>query len=260
MSTKIIGQRRWIREILLKFEELEKHQPIACEKEPEWPDWVHNILLMLMGISHPGSKFKNVKKWKAKDLGRFLGRQFAGEHLICGQVPLSAQVIHEGIKFGDWAENTLKQKRPDFDCAKFRGEFEAQNKSWQPIFRSFIKETLASACDRPYVESAAFFEAFGKGIIIKPDELATERTLGVGDKICWTMFVMWRDIERLQSVAQLHWVFEKALKPHGITVKYKRIEKLCQRIKLKFREGSGRPKGSKNSDKSLRSLGVISRD
>jgi hypothetical protein len=39
-------------------------------------------------------------------------------------------------------------------------------------------------------------------------------------------------------------MFEMALKRHGIVVKYKRIEKLCQRIKLKFK-GRGRPPGSK---------------
>jgi hypothetical protein len=259
MSTKFKGQRQWIREILLKFGELEKHQPKPFDHDPEWPEWVYNLLGMLIGISHPGTRFKNVKKWKAKDLGRLLGRQYAGEHLINGQVPLSPQIIQEGIKFGDWAENWAKQKQPDFDFAKFGREFEAQNKAWQPIFKGFIKETLVSACDRPYGESSAFFEAFGKAIVMKPDELETERTLGVGDKICWTMFMMWRDIERLQSVAQLHWVFEQALKPQGITVKYKRIEKLCQRIKLKFK-APGRPLGSKNSDKSPRSLGVISRD
>jgi hypothetical protein len=58
------------------------------------------------------------------------------------------------------------------------------------------------------------------------------------------MFVRWQEIERLESVAQLHRVFEQALKAHGIVVKYKRIEKLCQRIKLRFK-GRGRPPGSK---------------
>jgi len=56
--------------------------------------------------------------------------------------------------------------------------------------------------------------------------------------------MMWRTIERLESVAQLHRIFEQALKPRGIVIKYKRIEKLCQRIKLKFK-GPGRPPGSK---------------
>ena len=114
---------------------------------------------------------------------------------------------------------------------------------WNLKFEEFIQETLASACTRPYAESSAFFEAFGKATVMKPNEFETERTLGVGDKICWTMIVMWQEIEQLRSVAELHRVFEQALKPHGIVVGYKQIEKLCQRIKLKFKD-RGRPPGS----------------
>ena len=58
------------------------------------------------------------------------------------------------------------------------------------------------------------------------------------------MIAMWQEIEQLHSIGELHRLFEKALKPKGIVVKYKRIEKLCQRIKLKFK-GPGRPPGSK---------------
>ena len=244
MSTQFRGQRGWIREVMTKFGDLEDVQPDRFNLDDEWPEWVLNLLMMLMGISHPGSKLKNLKKWKAKDLGRFLGRQYAGEHLRAGEVPLSSQVIQEGIKFGEWAESWARQRRPDLDLDKLGPEIEAGQKAWKPIFKSFMKETLASVCERPYLEASAFFEAFGKAVVIKPDELLTERTMGVGDKICWIMFVRWQEIERLESVAQLHHVFEQALKPHGIVVKYKRIEKLCQRIKLRFK-GRGRPPGSK---------------
>jgi hypothetical protein len=244
MSTQFRGQRGWIKEVLTKFGDLEDQRVGRSNCDPEWPEWVSNLLIILMGISHPGSKLKNLKKWKAKDLGRFLGRQYAGEHLCVGEVPLSLEVIQEGIKFGEWAERWGRQRRPGLDLDKLGQDFEAGQKAWKPIFKGFMKETLASVCDRPYVEASAFFEAFGKAVEMKPDELLTERTMGVGDKICWTMFVMWRDIERLESIAQLHRFFEQALKSHGIIVKYKRIEKLCQRIKLKFK-GRGRPPGSK---------------
>ena len=244
MSTKFKGQRRWVREVLNQFEELEKCQPELFKQNPEWPEWVENLGMMLLGISHPGIKFKNIKKWKAKDLGRFLGRQYAGEHLMRGEVPLSSQVIEEGLRSEAWAEKWVEQKAPDFDWDEFGKKYEAWEKAWRPKFKKFMQETLASVCERPYVEASAFFEAFGKAIVIKPDDLLTERTMGVGDKICWIMFVMWRDIGRFESVAQLHRMFEMALKRHGIVVKYKRIEKLCQRIKLKFK-GRGRPPGSK---------------
>jgi len=244
MSNKFIGQGKWVRDILKKLGNLQEQQPKPFDRDPEWPEWVDNLLTMLLGISYPGSRFKNIKKWKAKDLGRFLGRHYACEYLKLGQVPLSPQVMRESVKSEAWAATWLKQKHPEFDMAKFAKEYEPQSKAWKLVFTNFIKETLASACERPYREASAFFEAYGKGIVIKPDELESERTLGVGDKICWTMFVMWQDIERFESVAQLHRIFERALKPHGIVVKYKRIEKLCQRIKLKFK-GRGRPSGSK---------------
>jgi hypothetical protein len=243
MSAKFKGQGKWVREVLKKFGDLEKDQPKPFDKDPEWPEWVWNLMLIFMGISHPGVKVKNVKKWKAKDLGRFLGRQYAGEHLTWGEVALSSQVIQEGERFTAWAEKRARERRPDVDLDELQKQYEQGVRVWKPKLKKFMQDTLASACERPYIEASAFFEAFGKSIVMKPDEWLTERTMGVGDKICWTMFVMWRDIERLRSVAELHRVFEQALKCHGIVVKYKRIEKLCQRIKLKFKE-PGRPPGS----------------
>jgi len=240
VSTKFKGQRQWIRETLNKLEALEEFKPNPFGKNPEWPPWVENLLLMLTGISYPGVKFKNIKKWKAKDLGRFLGRQYAGESLVLGKVPLSSQVLQEGEICLAWAEKHAKEKSPDIDLDKIQKDLEQQTKLWTPRFRQFMQEALASVCERPYREASAFFDAFGKAIVIKPDDLLTDHKMGVGDKICWTMFVMWRDIECLRSVAELHRVFEQALKPKGIAVKYKRIEKLCQRIKLKFK-GPGRP-------------------
>jgi hypothetical protein len=223
--------------------------------DANWPEWVGNLFVILLGVSHPGVKVKNAKKWKAKDLGRLLGRQYAFEHSMWGEVPLSPAVLTEAAQGFSGMEKYAKKKNPEVDLDELAKQIEPEMKKWRPKFKKCMQEALASACDRPYVEAAAFFEAFGKAIVIKPDDLLTERTMGVGDKICWTMLMMWQDIERLESVAQLHRVFEKALKPQGIVVKYKRIEKLCQRIKLKFK-GPGRPSGGKNSDKSPRALGV----
>jgi hypothetical protein len=243
MSTQFKGQGRWVREVLNKFTALNEFQPEPMNYDPEWPEWVYNRFLMLTDISHPGAKVKNMKKWKAKVLGRFLGRQYAGEHLIRGQVPVPPQVIREGEKFAAWADKFAKQKLPGFDWDKFDKKNEPRHKLWNLKFKESIQETLASACTRPYAESSTFFEAFGKATVMKPNEFETERTLGVGDKICWTMIVMWQEIEQLRSVAELHRMFEKALKPQGVVVRYKRIEKLCQRVKLKFKD-RGRPAGS----------------
>ena len=258
MSTKFRGQRRWVNDILKKFGDLQEHQLEPFYQDANLPVWVHNLEMLLMGICHPGLSFKKKKKWKAKDLGKLLGRQFAGEHLIMGNVPLSKEVQKEGEICAAWLDQYTQKRMPDFDREGLLKRNASRLEAWKMTFTKFMQESLASACERPYIEASAFFEAFGKAILIKPDELLTERTLGVGDKICWVMYIMWREVEKLQSVAHLHQVLERAYKPRGVVVKYKRIEKLCQRIGLKFREGAGRPKGVKNSDKSLRSLGVNS--
>ena len=244
MSTKFKGQRQWIREVLGKFGELQKFQPEPFKRDLKWPEWVANLLLILLRMSHPGVKVKNTKKWKAKHLGRLLGRHYAVEHLGSGEVPLSLQVIQEGERALPWMEKEVRSRWPSFDFKKFQQEHEQQTKVWRPKLREFMQQTLSSACERPYVEAAAFFEAFGKAIVMKPDELLTERKMSVSDKICMLMFVRWQEIERLHSVAELQRVLVKAFKPHGIVIRYKRVEKLCQRIKLKFR-GPGRPPGSK---------------
>jgi hypothetical protein len=247
MGTKHIGQRKWVRSILDEFVGLQKHQIEPFNQDPELPEWVNQLLLQLVCISHPGVKFKNIKNWKAKDLGRLLGRQFAGEHLAHGHVPISPQVQAEGIKCAQWCEAWATQKLPGHDWKGLHQRNEIRDRRWQMIFRQFMQTSVASACARPYPEMRDFFEAFGKAVVMKPDEFLTDHTMGVGDKIAWAMIAMWREIERLKSVGELHRLFEKALMPHGIAVKYKRIEKLCQRIGLKFKD-PGRPAG--NSDKS----------
>jgi len=259
MAVKFKGQRQWIRETLDRWEDVEKLRPdMFLGADDEWPEWVANLFGLLVGVSHPGLKVKNVQKWKAKDLGRLLGRQYALEQLVFGEVPLSPTVAKEAVVALSGMEKHAMKRNPGLNLEEVLKEIEPEMKAWRPKFKACMQEALASACERPYRESSAFFEAFGKAIVIKPDDLSAERILGVSDKICWTMFVMWKDIERLGSVAELHRLFDRILKPKGIEVSHKRIEKLCQRIKLRFRKGPGRPKGSKNSDKSLRSLRVIS--
>jgi hypothetical protein len=244
VSGKFKGQRQWIREVLDKFGELQEFQTEPFKHDPDWPEWVTNLLLMLLGISHPGVKVKNVRKWKAKNLGRLLGRHYAVEHLMWGEVPLSPQVIRERDAALEWAGKQITSKSIEIKFKEFVKRFTEQTKVWRPKFQEFIQETLSETCGRPYVESSAFFEAFGKAVVMKPDDLETERTMGVGDKVCLYLFASWRLIEGFHSVGELHRHLEKVFKPYGIVLRQKRIEKLCQRIKLKFKE-PGRPPGGK---------------
>jgi hypothetical protein len=237
---KFVSEKNWVRQILQEYDAIEKRQPKILDSIiDEWPKWVVNLWPILFGVSHPGLKFKRVKRWTAKDLGQFLGRQSALEGLAWNEVPLSPRVSEEKEQ---WIASQAAKLESDPKLAKVPEKYALGLEKWRPLFKKFIDEALASARNRPYPESSAFLEAFGKAVVIKPDELATERTMGVGERIAYVMIIFWRPISKFESIAQLHKFLSAAAKPMGIVITLKRIEKLCQRIGLKFKQGRGRPK------------------
>ena len=259
MSVETQSEKQWIQESLRKLELLGDPQiEVAGDPSAEWPDWVYNLMFKLLSVSHPGVKLKNINQWTSKDLGRFLGRHYALVRLICGEVPVSPAVAEEAAKIGGYFASRATQTNPDIDLNQLEESNAAQMEEWVPEFKAHVQEIVASACLRPHSEASAFFTAFGRSMVMKPDELLTERTLTVNDKIAWAMVQVYPSIERLGSVSDLHQLLEQVLEPRGIKIALKQVEKFAQRIHLSFRDGPGRPKGSQNSDKSPRSLGVIS--
>jgi hypothetical protein len=238
--TKSVSEKNWIGQVLAKYDAIEERQPKSFNLAvAEWPDWVFSLWLILFGISHPGLKVKRVKKWTAKDLGQFLGRQSALEGLLWDEIPLSPRVKQERDA---WIDSQADKFESNPKLANSLMQDAIGMQKWRPVFKGFIDEILASARSRPYPESSAFLEAFGKAYVIKPDDLATERTMGVGERIAYVMIVFWREISKFESVAELHHLLSAATQPMGIVITLKRIEKLCQRIGLKYK-GRGRPKG-----------------
>ena len=261
MEEKEQSERAWIQESLRSLQQLGDPQfEFVGDADSEWPDWVYNLLLRLLSIPIPGVKVKNIKDWASKDLGRFLGRYYALVRLFNGEIPLSPSVA-ESVEnnLSRLVEHTMtNQPEVNFDGMVDANleEFER----WLPRLTEHIDRILCSALRRPHGESTAFFSTFGRALDIDPRKLLVEQTLTVNDKIALALVRVHPVVERLESVAELHRQLDQALRPRGITVTLKQIEKFCQRIELHFRDGPGRPKGSKNSDKSPRSLGVISQE
>jgi hypothetical protein len=109
LSNKQKNQRQWISHVLGRYEEVEKLKPKVPGLDDEWPEWVCNLLGIIMGVSHPGLNVKRAKKWKAKDLGRLIGRQYAYERLLWGEVPLSPRVRNEEKQCATWAKKEAKK-------------------------------------------------------------------------------------------------------------------------------------------------------
>ena len=239
MKNGKLNEQKWVRQILKDYGNLEAQPKVVDSIVEAWPDWVFNLWPILFATCQPGLNFKNIKKWTARDLGQFLGRQSALGGLIWDEIPLSPRVRDEKDR---WIEQQMPKisSNPEFALTLIR-EIQNGQEKWRSNFREFIAKTLAAAQLRPYPESSAFFEAFGRANVIKPDELATERRIGVGERIAYVMLLFWRDIANFESVAQLHHLLSSAAKPMGIEITLKRVEKLCQRTGLKFK-GRGRPK------------------
>jgi hypothetical protein len=233
MRKKTESQRQWMRRIVARFEEVEKLRPDLADFD-EYAKWVQNLWLILMPVVHPKLHLKANKKLTVRQFGAFWGRQFALAAVQRGEVELSQKTLEEKKR----AIAGLKPSKPEI--AQFIESSFKKHKLWYPAFIKFIKETLDSACDRPYGEAVTFVQAFSDAMAIKPSDLETERTMGVGEKITFVMILEWRSISKLQSVRQLHRILDAALRPQGVVVTLKRVEKLCQRIGLKFR-GRGRP-------------------
>jgi hypothetical protein len=235
MKIRTETQRQWMRRVMDNHNRVEKLQPQFADFD-DYPEWVQNLWLMVMPVANPKLHLKAKQKPTMRQFGTLWGRQYAFAVLQGGQVPLSAKTLEEK----NLATAALKQSKPEI--AQFIQKCFDQQKLWYPAFAKFIKETLSSVCDRPYEDTVTFLGAFAEAALIRPTDLETERTMGVSEKIAFVMILEWRAISKLQSVRQLHKILEAALKPRGIVVTLKRVEKLCQRIGLRFR-GRGRPKG-----------------
>jgi hypothetical protein len=75
IMVRLVSEKKWIKQVLERYEAIEKCRPETFNLAvDEYPQWVHNLWPTLFGISHPGLKIKNVKKWTAVCFGwHFLG-------------------------------------------------------------------------------------------------------------------------------------------------------------------------------------------
>jgi len=99
-----LGERAWVKQILAQYDKVEERRPKLVQGVgDDWPDWVWPLWGMLMGMSHPGLNVKNAKRWTARDLGKFLGRQNALERLpraalsTCGRAKSKFSSVAEAL-------------------------------------------------------------------------------------------------------------------------------------------------------------------
>lgn len=239
IRVKQLNERAWVWQVMERLEEIEKLRPMGSLQADEPPDWVYQVVKPIVGMSHPKLTRNSLRKWTARDLGYFLGRQSSLDDVLCGEVPLSELIVEEAVTYSVAHEKALGlSSNPAWQ--KAQKQLAPNIRKWRVIFRKFVDEVIIDARQRPHVESTAFLKAFGEATTVNDTDF-DNRKVGVGERIAWVMLVYWPQISKFESVSQLHRFLSDAARPTGVVITLKRVEKLCSRIGLKFK-GRGRPK------------------
>jgi hypothetical protein len=111
---------------------------------------------------------------------------------------------------------------------------------WYPALRRLAKRALCSCVDQPYEDMTEFLLAYSEAFSRKPKKPGMADIGNPTTEIYFFILTFWRAVSALRSVHQLHQNLVKVFGPHRVG-DLKRIEKICQRIDLRFRK-PGRPK------------------
>jgi hypothetical protein len=104
-----------------------------------------------------------------------------------------------------------------------------------------LKFAFGLGIEQEYHACARFFAAFGRAIERRP---SSEGDIGrTNTKIYIVLLVAWRSVEKLGSVPMLHRVLCKIFGNH-VVGDLKRVEKICERIGLSYREIERRKEGA----------------
>jgi hypothetical protein len=116
-----------------------------------------------------------------------------------------------------------------------------------PAFEAAVKFALQRAVDQEFHVMAKFFAAFSRALARKPS-----LRLGVGRTstgIYWVMLTSWRRVEEFGSVPELHRRLCACIYLGSHVVgDLKRVEKICERMGLSYKEIESRKERAKNPD------------
>jgi len=229
-------QTKWLNRLageLLKLDELFP-QELGVGRLPDeaCPAWEEKVSGEIARILMPGAELKGTIRFTPKQMGAILGHQCAnGVWMVEVLASLAAAAL-----------NTTQMPESGADTER-ENAFSEQFTAWYSGLRRLAKRSLCSCVDQPYEDMTNFLGGFAAGFSRKP------RTLGIGqfgstNFEIYVLLLMYHPfIEQLGSVSALHAWLRRVMGEYR-TGDLKRIEKICQRIDLRFRK-PGRPKTAK---------------
>ncbi len=236
-TTRVESERaRWLNRLggeLVKLDELFPEE-LGVGRLPDeaCPAWEEKVAGEIARILMPGAELKGTTKFTPKQMGAILGHQCANGVWMVELFEAQAAA----------ALNTRQKSVSDADTERGKA-FSEKFSAWYSGLRRLAKRSLCSCVDQPYEDMTNFLGGFAEGFSRKP------KTSGIGqfgstNFEIYVLLMMYHPfIEQLGSVSALHGWLRKVMGEYR-TGDLKRIQKICQRIGLRFRK-PGLPKMAK---------------
>jgi hypothetical protein len=218
----------WLQQIVDRFESVGEIFPDPHWMQGELPLWVQNVGREIMKGIFPTAHLKVGRYWEIGEVAALVGQNIAYSDSIMAEVCESEQLDRK-----KW-DNLRKilgddiEERAEEYARKLTEEF-------LPAFEEAVKFSLTLAGEQDYASMRRFFKAFSRALDRRP--------ISAGDigrtntRIYWVLLLSWRRVEEFGSIPELHRRLCKCvfLGPH-LVGDLKRIEKICERIGLSYRE------------------------
>lgn len=225
-------QSEWIIEALREIETAE-----AVLKEPHWlngdlPMWVQNLSHALFKSLIPDVKLKPISEWTAGEVGALYGHKVANIRFLFEGEEYSAKEFRKAFSFRNEGlpEEMIELRGMCAVAIRFI------KRIWQtgcPRFELALSRTLSMAARAPHHESVRFFKAFSKAMQKVPSPTGEQARSTTATNVYFVMLISWRWVQSMPSAAALHKFLTNLLGP-SVAGDPKRVEKICERLGLKF--------------------------
>ncbi|MGC3988553.1 MAG: hypothetical protein QM796_02475 [Chthoniobacteraceae bacterium] len=237
----------WIAEVVTEIEAAE-----LFFKEPQWlrgdwPEWVQLLSKALLKTIIPGVKQKPVSQWTAGEAGALVGTKHVCAYWLFEGEAYSISAFREVMSMG----SDFPRDHP------LRGVMAEGIMFWKKMWRDAaprlqlaIERSLTLAARAPHHENVRFFKAYTKAVQRIPSQTGDLPGSTTSTGIYFFTFVFWRYVQTLSSCRVFHELLCKVFGPQMVGDQ-KRIEKMCERLGLKFAQPFAALPATSATDKSV---------
>jgi len=235
----------WVQAILDRFGAVENVLPEATWLQGDWPHWVQRVAQEIAKASYPSAHLKVGKKWEVGEVAAIIGQEIAYFD-----------------SWTEWMETTNITEKQWTELKKlFGGDFEERameyagklTEEYVSAFSDALKFSVSLAYEQEYVAMKQFFRAFSKALERRPTSVGDVGSTAT--RLYWVLLISWRHVEEFGSIRELHRRLCRCLflGPH-VVGSLKRLEKICERVGLSYREIAERKKQAAIPDKDVMAL------